>query len=38
MNASYPVLMFSIYKLPLLFKPSKEGDAAIYLDCKAEVP
>lgn len=38
MNASDPVLTFSIYKLPLLFKPSKEGDAAIYLSFKAEVP
>lgn len=37
MNTGDGVLMLSIYELPLLFKPSKEGDAAICHYCKGEV-
>lgn len=37
MNTGDSVLMLSIYELPLLFKPSKEGDAAICRYCKSEV-
>lgn len=37
MNINDTVLTFSIHKLPLLFKPIKERDAAICLYCRAEV-